>query len=41
LVGYGAGFYCNATAEPWSKNFNMYSYIVEELPKIVESYFPV
>ena len=40
-VGYGAGFYCNATAEPWSKNFNMYTYIVEELPKIVESYFPV
>lgn len=41
LVGYGAGFYCDATAEPWSKNFNMYTYIVEELPRIVEAYFPV
>ena len=40
-VGYGAGFYCDATAEPWSKNFNMYSYISEELPRIVETFFPV
>jgi S-formylglutathione hydrolase len=40
-VGYGAGFYCDATAEPWAKNFNMYSYITEELPNIVETFFPV
>lgn len=40
-VGYGAGFYCDATSEPWSKNFNMYTYITEELPHVVESFFPV
>lgn len=40
-VGYGAGMYCDATAEPWSKNFNMYTYITEELPQIVEKYFHV
>lgn len=40
-VGYGAGFYCDATAEPWSKNFNMYTYITEELPRVIEAYFPV
>ena len=41
VVGYGAGMYCNATVEPWSKNFNMYTYITYELPQIVETYFDV
>ena len=40
-VGYGAGFYCDATEEPWSLNFNMYSYITKELPLLVEKCFPV
>lgn len=40
-VGYGSGHYCNATQEPWKKNFNMYTYITEELPKFVETYFHV
>lgn len=40
-VGYGAGFYCNATQAPWSANFNMYTYITEELPKFIETYFHV
>jgi len=40
-TGYGAGHYCNATAEPWSKNFNMYTYVTEELPAVVERYFHV
>jgi S-formylglutathione hydrolase len=31
-VGYGAGFYVDAEAEPWNKNFNMYTYITKELP---------
>jgi S-formylglutathione hydrolase len=39
--GYGAGFYCNAPAEPWKKHFNMYDYITKELPDLVESYFHV
>lgn len=40
-VGYGAGHYCNATADSWKKHFNMYDYISKELPQIVENYFPV
>ncbi|KZF25067.1 S-formylglutathione hydrol [Xylona heveae TC161] len=31
--GTGAGFYVDATAEPWSKGYKMYTYINEELPK--------
>ena len=30
--GTGAGFYINATKEPWSSGYNMYTYITEELP---------
>lgn len=40
-IGYGAGHYCNATQEPWSKHFNMFTYVTEELPAIVEKYFHV
>lgn len=36
-LGKGAGFYVNATQEPWSKHYRMYDYIVEELPEWVES----
>ena len=36
-LGQGAGFYLNATREPWSKHYRMYDYIVEELPAWVES----
>lgn len=39
--GAGAGFYLNATAEPWAKNYNMYDYVVTELPQIIEANFPV
>ncbi len=39
--GLGAGFYVDATQDPWSKNYNMYSYITEELPKLVEENFAV
>jgi len=38
-IGYGAGHYCDATQEPWSKHFNMYSYVTKELPGLVERYF--
>jgi S-formylglutathione hydrolase len=37
--GTGAGFYVDATAEPWSKNYKMYSYITEELPKTISEAF--
>ncbi|KAJ1335098.1 S-formylglutathione hydrolase [Microdochium nivale] len=30
--GSGAGFYIDATAEPWSKNYRMESYVTKELP---------
>ena len=31
--GQGAGFYVNATREPWAKNYRMYAYVVDELPR--------
>ena len=37
--GSGAGFYLDATAEPWRKNYRMYSYITRELPKIIAEHF--
>ncbi|SRR5579875_199406 len=37
--GTGAGFYLDATATPWSKNYRMYSYVTEELPKIIADNF--
>src|SRR5574341_1295655 len=31
--GIGAGFYVDATQEPWSKHYRMYSYVTRELPE--------
>ena len=39
--GQGAGFYVDATQEPFAKNFRMYSYIVDELPALLEQHFPI
>jgi S-formylglutathione hydrolase FrmB len=39
--GTGAGFYLDATESKWSKNYRMYSYIVKELPSIVNSQLPI
>ena len=39
-LGQGAGFYVNATQEPWSKHYKMYSYIVDELTQIAISLVP-
>lgn len=39
-LGQGAGFYVNATQAPWSRNFRMYDYVVDELPKLIEAHFP-
>jgi S-formylglutathione hydrolase len=38
--GTGAGFYLDATVEPWSKHYRMYSYVTEELPALVADNFP-
>jgi S-formylglutathione hydrolase len=35
--GLGAGFYVNATQQPWSKHYQMLDYIVQELPTLVAS----
>ncbi len=40
-LGKGAGFYVNATQEPWAKHYQMYDYITQELPAIIDSNFPV
>lgn len=40
-LGQGAGFYVNATQAPWSRNYRMYDYIVDELPRLIETSFPV
>ncbi|KAL9070036.1 MAG: hypothetical protein Q9157_005953 [Trypethelium eluteriae] len=38
--GSGAGFYVDATRDPWSKGYKMYSYVTEELPKTLFGAFP-
>ncbi|WP_269933281.1 S-formylglutathione hydrolase [Aminobacter sp. HY435] len=38
--GSGAGFYVDATQEPFAKNYRMYSYITEELPALIAANFP-
>jgi len=39
--GLGAGFYVDATQEPFAKNYRMWSYVTDELPKLVTEHFPV
>ena len=38
-LGQGAGFYLNATQAPWEAHFRMESYVVHELPALVEQHF--
>ncbi|MEO7937478.1 MAG: S-formylglutathione hydrolase [Burkholderiaceae bacterium] len=40
-LGKGAGFYVNATQAPWSAHYQMYDYVLQELPALIESNFPV
>lgn len=37
--GSGAGFYVDATRQPWAKGYRMYSYITEELPRALFGQF--
>ena len=39
--GLGAGFYVDATQEPFARNYRMWSYVTEELPALVAEHFPV
>ena len=37
--GSAAGFYLDATQEPWSDSYNMYSYITQELQEVISANF--
>ena len=39
-LGQGAGFYLNATEQPWAMNYQMYDYILNELSRLIEENFP-
>ena len=39
--GTGAGFYIDASAEPWTKGYRMASYVNAELPALIEAEFPI
>lgn len=39
-LGQGAGFYVDATRQPWAPHFKMESYVVHELPALIEQHFP-
>jgi S-formylglutathione hydrolase len=38
--GLGAGFYVDATEAPWADNYRMWSYVTDELPRLVDDEFP-
>jgi len=38
--GVGAGFYLDATVEPWSRHYRMYTYVTQELRALIEAQFP-
>jgi S-formylglutathione hydrolase len=38
--GQGAGFYVDATEQPYAANYRMYSYLTEELPWLIAEHFP-
>lgn len=40
-LGWGAGFYVDATEAPWSTHYHMYSYVTNELPELIDANFPV
>lgn len=40
-LGKGAGFYLNATQQPWASHYRMYDYIRDELPALIQAQFAV
>jgi S-formylglutathione hydrolase len=40
-LGQGAGFYVNATQSPWAEHYQMYDYITQELPALLEKNLPL
>ena len=39
--GLGAGFYVDATEQPWAAHYRMWSYVTEEIPALVADHFPI
>jgi S-formylglutathione hydrolase len=39
--GTAAGFYLDATGEPWARHWRMESYLTQELPALLAAHFPV
>ena len=39
--GLGAGFYVDATVEPWARHYRMWTYVTDELPRLIAAEFPV
>ena len=40
-LGQGAGFYVNSTQPPWNKHYQMFDYVTEELPGLLEADLPL
>lgn len=40
-LGKGAGFYVNASCQPWAQHYQMYDYITKELPALLEAELPL
>ncbi|MGF6233668.1 S-formylglutathione hydrolase [Inquilinus ginsengisoli] len=38
--GLGAGFYLDATQEPWRDGYRMHAYVTKELPEVIGRHFP-
>ena len=40
-LGQGAGFYVNATQDPWAPHYRMWDYVADELPALLAQHFPL
>ena len=40
-LGQGAGFYINSTQAPWNEHYQMYDYVTQELPQLLEAKLPI
>ncbi len=40
-LGQGAGFYVNATQDPWAPHYQMFDYVTRELPALIEADLPL
>lgn len=40
-LGMGAGFYLNASEQPWASHYRMYDYVTRELPTLLEAQLPL